>query len=263
MLKPVTLINTLNQLKVWPEFIKAVKTQFNIPLKRELRKNTLQMHGDEREEYRSLIKVFFISSGNALRILNSGKNHRPNFNSFCTKKAGKLFDKLFHCFIAGHLTASLCNGSLLSLDDITMAVSQLHRVAVFPRWLWDVIRMVIRARNPHHRTPKRIPRAVTTPRNVLSRTCSCSGLGHGYLGNVPSRTCVLRTWSRISRNVLSRTYAPRTRSWISRNVWIGPEAARTFSGHGHLVWRGLPATNVAVYERKVRRVLVPWSWCRT
>ena len=54
MLKPVTLINTVNQLKVWPEFIKAVKTQFNIPLKREFRKNTLQMHGDEREEYYSL-----------------------------------------------------------------------------------------------------------------------------------------------------------------------------------------------------------------
>lgn len=54
MLKPVTLINTVNQLKVWPEFIKAVKTQFNIPLKGEFRKNTLQMHGDEREEYYSL-----------------------------------------------------------------------------------------------------------------------------------------------------------------------------------------------------------------
>ena len=134
MLKPVTLINTVNQLTVWPEFIKAVKTQFNIPLKREFRKNTLQMHGDEREEYRSLIKVFFISSGNALRILKTpGKTIGRILTLFCTKKAGKLFDKLFHCFIAGHLTASLCNGSLLSLDDITMAVSQLHRVAVFPR----------------------------------------------------------------------------------------------------------------------------------
>lgn len=132
MLKPVTLINTLNQLKVWPEFIKAVKTQFNIPLKREFRKNTLQMHGDEREEYRSLIKVFFISSGNALRILKLREKSSAEFKLFCTKRP-ELFDKLFHCFIAGHLTASLCNGSLLSLDDITMAVSQLHRVAVFPR----------------------------------------------------------------------------------------------------------------------------------
>lgn len=81
MLKPVTLINTVNQLKVWPEFIKAVKTQFNIPLKREFRKNTLQMHGDEREEYRSLIKVYLLHLIRkcSAHLKNSGKKPSAEF----------------------------------------------------------------------------------------------------------------------------------------------------------------------------------------
>ena len=86
----------------------------------------------------------------------------------------------------------------------------------------------------------RVPDLVTDISETSSLERAYSGLGRGS----PGTSSLERTHPGLGHGSLG-TSEP------------APRQQRTFSGHRHWVRRGLPATNVAVYERKVRRVLVP------